>query len=189
MTIVATGLGAPMARKQPKPVLAYEKQQRTGTHDAPMVNYNELDMPAVIRTGRHREAVEGDEAIRVSIRSIFRRSCASRPTNYRGEAMRRSDGPAVRLRVKLRTWFCQVMRNGKATHTEDNGAGDGSRSAYRREGLSDLASGRHRQRHRVSSRRSVPRQFRSAPKRMRCTTPAFPLVWKRTACAWQRSNT
>jgi cell division protein FtsZ len=58
VTIVATGLGAPMARKQPKPVLAYEKQQRTGTHDAPLVNYNELDMPAVIRTGRHREAVE-----------------------------------------------------------------------------------------------------------------------------------
>lgn len=58
VTIVATGLGTPMARKQPKPVLAYEKQQRTGTHDAPMVNYNELDMPAVIRTGRHREAVE-----------------------------------------------------------------------------------------------------------------------------------
>lgn len=58
VTIVATGLGAPLARKQPKPVLAYEKQLRTGTHDAPMVNYNELDMPAVIRTGRHREAVE-----------------------------------------------------------------------------------------------------------------------------------
>jgi cell division protein FtsZ len=58
VTIVATGLGAPLARKQPKPVLAYEKQQRTGTHDAPLVNYNELDMPAVIRTGRHREAVE-----------------------------------------------------------------------------------------------------------------------------------
>jgi cell division protein FtsZ len=58
VTIVATGLGAPMAKKQPKPVLAYEKQQRTGTHDAPLVNYSELDMPAVIRTGRHREAVE-----------------------------------------------------------------------------------------------------------------------------------
>ena len=64
VTIVATGLGAPLARKQPKPVLAYEKQQRTGTHDAPLVNYNELDMPAVIRTGRHREAVEAMEKVR-----------------------------------------------------------------------------------------------------------------------------
>ncbi len=58
VTIVATGLGTPMTRKQPKPVLAFEKQKRTGTHDAPPVDYNELDMPAVIRTGRHREAVE-----------------------------------------------------------------------------------------------------------------------------------
>jgi cell division protein FtsZ len=58
VTIVATGLGTPLARKQPKPSLVYEKQLRTGTHDAPLVNYSELDMPAVIRTGRHREAVE-----------------------------------------------------------------------------------------------------------------------------------
>jgi cell division protein FtsZ len=60
VTIVATGLGLPMARKQPKPVLAYEQQLRTGTHDEPMlmVNYNELEKPAVMRSGRHREAIE-----------------------------------------------------------------------------------------------------------------------------------
>lgn len=61
VTIVATGLGSPVERKQSKPVLAYEEQKRTGTHDepAPTVNYRELDaIPAVIRSGRHREAVE-----------------------------------------------------------------------------------------------------------------------------------
>jgi cell division protein FtsZ len=57
VTIVATGLGTPMARKQPKPSLVYETK-RTGTHDAPQIDYGALDMPAVIRTGRHREAVE-----------------------------------------------------------------------------------------------------------------------------------
>lgn len=59
VTIVATGLGMPTDRKQSKPpVLVYEEQKRTGTHDEPLsaVNYKELDMPAVIRTGRHREA-------------------------------------------------------------------------------------------------------------------------------------
>jgi len=58
VTIVATGLGSPVERKQSKPMLAYEEQKRTGTHDEPisMVNYKELEMPAVIRTGRHREA-------------------------------------------------------------------------------------------------------------------------------------
>ncbi|MBI4938809.1 MAG: cell division protein FtsZ [Nitrosomonadales bacterium] len=59
VTIVATGLGSPVARKQPKPELVYGL--RTGTHDepAPAVNYSELEkIPAVIRSGRHREAVE-----------------------------------------------------------------------------------------------------------------------------------
>ncbi|MBI5659803.1 MAG: cell division protein FtsZ [Nitrosomonadales bacterium] len=59
VTIVATGLGSPVARKQPKPELVYG--MRTGTHDepAPAVNYSELEkVPAVIRSGRHREAVE-----------------------------------------------------------------------------------------------------------------------------------
>ena len=58
VTIVATGLGKPHRAKQPKPVLAYE-QQRTGTNDAQGeigVDYRELEMPAVMRTNRHREA-------------------------------------------------------------------------------------------------------------------------------------
>ena len=57
VTIVATGLGSPLERKQAKPELVYG--QRTGTHDVPMVvDYNKLETPAVIRSGRHREAVE-----------------------------------------------------------------------------------------------------------------------------------
>ncbi len=59
VTIVATGLGSPISRKQPKPELVYG--QRTGTHDepvAPAINYNELDMPTVMRSNRRREAVE-----------------------------------------------------------------------------------------------------------------------------------
>ena len=60
VTIVATGLGSPVDRKQTKPVLVEYEQKRTGTHDEPIsvTNYKELEMPAVIRTGRHREAVE-----------------------------------------------------------------------------------------------------------------------------------
>jgi len=59
VTIVATGLGSPQSRKQPKPELVYG--QRTGTHDEPAepaVNYTELDMPTVMRSNRRREAVE-----------------------------------------------------------------------------------------------------------------------------------
>lgn len=57
VTIVATGLGSSNIRRQPKPVLAYEQNQRTGTDDQPVINYGELDrMPAVMRTARHREA-------------------------------------------------------------------------------------------------------------------------------------
>ena len=58
VTIVATGLGSPVGRKQAKPELVYGL--RTGTHDeaAPAINYNELEKPAVIRSGRHREAIE-----------------------------------------------------------------------------------------------------------------------------------
>ncbi len=59
VTIVATGLGSPVARKQPKPDLVYG--QRTGTHDEPVepaIIYNELDMPTVMRSNRRREAVE-----------------------------------------------------------------------------------------------------------------------------------
>lgn len=58
VTIVATGLGSPLMPKQSKPELAYS--HRTGTHDdgMPLINYKELEMPAVMRNGRHREAVE-----------------------------------------------------------------------------------------------------------------------------------
>ena len=57
VTIVATGLGAPVKNKQPKPELV--SWERTGTHDEPInVNYNELEKPTVMRSGRHREAVE-----------------------------------------------------------------------------------------------------------------------------------
>jgi cell division protein FtsZ len=60
VTIVATGLGSPIGRKQPKPELVVN--QRTGTHDevgeAPAINYNELDMPTVMRSNRRREAIE-----------------------------------------------------------------------------------------------------------------------------------
>lgn len=57
VTIVATGLGE-VRKPQTKPVLVPQAQLRTGTHDAPMVDFSELDMPAVMRSGRHREAVE-----------------------------------------------------------------------------------------------------------------------------------
>ena len=66
VTVVATGLGAPLARKQPKPEIVYQNQdfQRTGTHDEPVanagVNYPELDTPAFIRSGR-RAAVDAME--------------------------------------------------------------------------------------------------------------------------------
>jgi cell division protein FtsZ len=59
VTIVATGLGSPLSSRQSKPKLVYG--QRTGTHDEPEdpgVNYNELDMPTVMRSNRRREAVE-----------------------------------------------------------------------------------------------------------------------------------
>jgi cell division protein FtsZ len=66
VTVVATGLGAPQARRQPKPEIVYQNQdyQRTGTHDEPIsnsgVNYPELDTPAFIRSGR-RAAVDAME--------------------------------------------------------------------------------------------------------------------------------
>jgi cell division protein FtsZ len=66
VTVVATGLGTPQARRQPKPEIVYQNQdyQRTGTHDEPIsnpgVNYPELDTPAFIRSGR-RAAVDAME--------------------------------------------------------------------------------------------------------------------------------
>ncbi len=54
VTIVATGLGKPMSRQQPKPMMVVA--QKTGTDNQPMeVDYNELEQPAVIRR-RNRDA-------------------------------------------------------------------------------------------------------------------------------------
>jgi cell division protein FtsZ len=52
VTVVATGLGAPSAARQPKPQLVVS--QKTGTDNLPgPVNYSELDsVPAVIRRNR-----------------------------------------------------------------------------------------------------------------------------------------
>ena len=64
VTVVATGLGAPQARKQAKPEIVYQNQdfQRTGTHDEATsnVNYGELETPAIMRSGR-RAAVDAME--------------------------------------------------------------------------------------------------------------------------------
>ena len=56
VTIVATGLGA----RKAKPSLVYSNEtgRRTGTNDAPIIDYNALDVPAVVRSGRHQVAVE-----------------------------------------------------------------------------------------------------------------------------------
>ncbi|MFA6061332.1 MAG: cell division protein FtsZ [Gallionella sp.] len=61
VTVVATGLGAPL--KLVKPELVYvEEAKRTGTHDMPMsnVNYGDLETPTIMRSGR-RQAVEAME--------------------------------------------------------------------------------------------------------------------------------
>jgi cell division protein FtsZ len=63
--VVATGLGAPLARKQPKPEVVYrseETYQRTGTDNEPIanVNYGELETPTIMRSGR-RAAVDAME--------------------------------------------------------------------------------------------------------------------------------
>jgi cell division protein FtsZ len=70
VTVVATGLGAPLARKQTKPEVVYRGEettyQRTGTDNEPFatsnpgVNYSELDTPAVMRRGR-RETIDAME--------------------------------------------------------------------------------------------------------------------------------
>ena len=65
VTVVATGLGAPVGRRQSKPEIVYQNQdyQRTGTNDEPMmgnVNYGELETPTIMRTGR-RAAVDAME--------------------------------------------------------------------------------------------------------------------------------
>ena len=65
VTVVATGLGAPLARKQPKPEVVYRSEEtylRTGTDNEPIanVNYGELEIPAITRSGR-RAAVDAME--------------------------------------------------------------------------------------------------------------------------------
>jgi cell division protein FtsZ len=64
VTVVATGLGGPLERKQSKPEIVYVDQdyKRTGTHDMPMsnVNYGELETPTIMRSGR-RAAVDAME--------------------------------------------------------------------------------------------------------------------------------
>jgi len=64
VTVVATGLGASLVRKQSKPEIVYQNQdyQRTGTDNAPLanVNYGELDTPTIMRSGR-RAAVDAME--------------------------------------------------------------------------------------------------------------------------------
>jgi cell division protein FtsZ len=66
VTVVATGLGVPLARRQPKPEVVYrgeETYQRTGTDNHPVsngINYKELEIPTAMRSGR-REQVEAME--------------------------------------------------------------------------------------------------------------------------------
>jgi cell division protein FtsZ len=61
VTIVATGLGSSVAKKQPQMVYSAPVMQRTGTDDAVgeqmaspagAINYAELDTPAVLRSRR-----------------------------------------------------------------------------------------------------------------------------------------
>ncbi len=67
VTVVATGLGAQQARRQPKPEVVYRGEEtclRTGTDNEPIagsgINYTELDTPAVMRRGR-RETIDAME--------------------------------------------------------------------------------------------------------------------------------
>ena len=65
VTVVATGLGAPMVRKQAKPEVVFRSEEtylRTGTDNEPIanVNYGELETPTIMRSGR-RAAVDALE--------------------------------------------------------------------------------------------------------------------------------
>lgn len=65
VTIVATGLGAPVKAVAVKPVLVPQVQLRTGTHDiAPDIDYDLMERPTVMRSGRHHAATV--EAMRQS---------------------------------------------------------------------------------------------------------------------------
>jgi len=60
VTVVATGLGAAQGARQIKPRVELVAQ-KTGTHDLPIIetiNYGELDVPAVMRSGRRHAQVE-----------------------------------------------------------------------------------------------------------------------------------
>jgi len=60
VTVVATGLGAAQGARQMKPRVELVAQ-KTGTHDLPIIetiNYGELDVPAVMRSGRRHAQVE-----------------------------------------------------------------------------------------------------------------------------------
>jgi cell division protein FtsZ len=60
VTVVATGLGAAQRAQQLKPRVELV-MQKTGTHDMPIVetiNYGELEVPAVMRSGRRHAQVE-----------------------------------------------------------------------------------------------------------------------------------
>jgi cell division protein FtsZ len=55
VTIVATGLGKPALRQQAKPLTVVA--QKTGTDNALLeVDYDALEMPAVVRSKRNRDA-------------------------------------------------------------------------------------------------------------------------------------
>ena len=63
VTIVATGLGKPALRQQMKPLTVVA--QKTGTDNAPLeVDYDALELPAVVRSKRNRDATV--EAMRQS---------------------------------------------------------------------------------------------------------------------------
>jgi len=63
VTIVATGLGKPTVRQQSKPLTVVA--QKTGTDNAPLeVDYDALELPAVVRSKRNRDATV--EAMRQS---------------------------------------------------------------------------------------------------------------------------
>lgn len=81
VTVVATGLGSPLARKQPKPEVVYrgEEYQRTGTDNqpfaSPAVDYTQLDTPTAFRTGRRAqiEAMEKSGMDTLDIPSFLRK--------------------------------------------------------------------------------------------------------------------
>ena len=68
VTMVATGLGSPISRKQDKPLTVI----KTGTDPAPVevVDYAQLDTPAVIRRGNRESTIEAMRQSGVDLRDI-----------------------------------------------------------------------------------------------------------------------